>query len=66
MRDEEKRFMTLTPGVNVIKNFTAAIYEFLKLARVFVPGKTFQPSLMFVGKAIAFPIKESFSYSTLG
>ncbi len=35
---------------NPIKLFTAVIYDFhYKL--VFVPGKPFQPSLMFVGKA---------------
>jgi len=30
------------PVVNVIKLFTAVIYEFLQLARVFVLGKLFQ------------------------
>ncbi len=34
------------PGANVIKLFTAVIYE----ARVFVPSKIFQPSMMFVVK----------------
>jgi hypothetical protein len=29
------------PGTNVIKLFTAVIYEFSKKARVFVPGKAF-------------------------
>ncbi len=28
MRDERKSFMTLTPGANVVKLFTAVIYEF--------------------------------------
>jgi hypothetical protein len=40
-------------GVNVIKLFTAVSYNFLKEARAFVPGKPFQPSLMFAGKAEA-------------
>ncbi len=38
-------------GANPIKIFTAAIYEFSKKARVFVPGKPFQPSPMFVSEA---------------
>ncbi len=33
---------------NVLKLFTAAIYEFLYLDRVFVPGKTLQTCLVFV------------------
>jgi hypothetical protein len=33
------------------KLFTAVIYELFKQARVFVPGKPFQPSLMFVGES---------------
>jgi hypothetical protein len=33
---------------------------------VFVPGKPFQLSLMFNGKAGAYPIEEPFGSSTLG
>ncbi len=44
-----KMFKKSTPGVNVIKLFTAENYGFSKLARDFVPGKPFQPSLMFCG-----------------
>ncbi len=33
---------------------------------MFVPGKLFQPSQMFAGKAGAYPSEASFSYSTLG
>ena len=44
-----------TQGANPIKPFTAVIYEFLEQARVFLPGKPFQPSLMFAGKARAYP-----------
>ena len=32
-------------GANVIRLFTAVSYDFSWLARVFVPGKPFQPSL---------------------
>ncbi len=35
----------------VLKLFTAVIYEFLLQVRVYVPGKPFQRSLMFEGKA---------------
>ncbi len=37
-----------------------------KLARVFVSGKPFHPSLMFMGKVGAYPNKAPFSCSTLG
>ncbi len=47
---DKKSFITLAPGVNVIKPFTIVIY-YSCLARVFVPRKIFQPSLMLVGKA---------------
>jgi hypothetical protein len=41
-------FVNLSPaGPNIIKPFMAIIYE----ARVFVPVKPLQPSLMFAGKA---------------
>ncbi len=33
---------------------------------MFVLGKPLQPSLMFAGKAVAYPIEAPFSYSTLG
>jgi hypothetical protein len=42
-------------GTNVIKLFKAVIYQCLQYARVFVPGKPFQPSLMFVGKGRSLP-----------
>ena len=59
--------MRLPPaGANVIKLFTAVIYKFSYSVRVFVPGKIFQPSLMFVGKAGAYPVEEPFRCSTLG
>ncbi len=39
------------PSVNPVKLFTAVIYDFSQKARVFVPGKPYQTSLMCVGKA---------------
>ncbi len=56
----------LIPGANVIKLFSAVNYDFLKYARVFVPGKPFQPSLMSSGKAGAYLSEAAFMYSTLG
>jgi hypothetical protein len=50
-----KSFMTLTPGANVIKPSMVVIYEFSFKARMFVSGRPFQPSLMFVGKAWSLP-----------
>ncbi len=47
-------FEILKPGLNVIKLCTDIIYECLQKARVFVPGRPFQPSLMFVVKAGAY------------
>jgi len=44
-------------GANVIKPFTAVIYEWSLLAILLVPGRRFQPSLIFVGKAISLPKK---------
>ncbi len=38
----------------------AVIYEFSKEAWVFVPGKPFEPSLMFAGKEGAHPSEEPF------
>jgi len=40
--------MLYTPGANAIKLFTAVSYAF-------APGKPFQPSLLFVGKARSIP-----------
>ncbi len=44
-----KSFITLAPGQNITKLFTAVMYEGLQKARVFVPGRPFQSNLMFVG-----------------
>jgi hypothetical protein len=44
----------LTPGAIVIKLFTVVSYDFSQLATMFVLGKPFQLSLVFVGKAGAY------------
>jgi len=62
----KKCFVKLTPGPNVIKHFTAVIYECYKLVGVFVPGKHFQPSLMFESKAGAYTSEAPFRCSTVG
>ncbi len=46
---------TNTPGACIIKHFMSVIYGFSNLARVFVPGKPFQSSLMFAGEARSLP-----------
>ncbi len=56
----------LQPGANVIKLFRALSCEFLQYTRAFVPGKPFQPSLMFVGKAGAYLSGAPFQWTTLG
>ncbi len=38
---------------NVTKHFTSIIYKYSKEVRVFVPGRPFQPNIMFVGEARA-------------
>jgi len=43
-----KSFATLTHGTKVTEHFTAVIYECSLYVRVLVPGRHFQPSLMFV------------------
>ncbi len=42
-------------GLNVVKHFRAVICECSWKARFFVPGKSFQPSLIFEGKARSQP-----------
>ncbi len=37
------------------KTFLTVIYEFLQKGGVFVPGRPFQPILMFAGKARSLP-----------
>jgi hypothetical protein len=45
-----KKFYKMDPGANVIRLFTAVSYNFFCNEPVFVPGKPFQPSLLFMGK----------------
>jgi len=45
----------LTPAPNVKNLFTLRIYKCSYEARVFVPGKPFQPSLLFACKARSLP-----------
>jgi hypothetical protein len=54
------------PRLNVTKLLTAVIYQCSLQARVFVPGKHFQPSLMFSGELRAFPCVANFGCSTQG
>ncbi len=54
------------PGANVMKLFTAVNYKRSQNAIAFAPGKLFQLSLMFAGKAGAYPSKALFRCSTLG
>jgi len=53
-----KSFITLGPGLNFIKLFTSIIYECSKKARVFTPGKHFQPSLILWVMSGEYPIVE--------
>ncbi len=46
----EKKITLTGPGANVIQLFTSVIYECPSKARLFVPGKPFQPSIMLVEK----------------
>ncbi len=52
---KKKSKATLTPWPNVIKLFTAVIYECSLKARMLVPGKIFHTSIMFTSKAKSFP-----------
>jgi hypothetical protein len=56
----------LLPEACTIKLVTAVIYGFLQLARVFVPGKHLQPSLLSAGKAGAYLSEAPFRCPTLG
>jgi hypothetical protein len=47
--------MRFTPGPNVKKLFMVIIYKYSLEAGVFVPGRPFKPSFMFVGKARSIP-----------
>ncbi len=51
---------------NGIKLFTVLIYEQVQSARVFVPGRPFQPCLIFPSKAAAYPSGPHFKCCPLG
>ncbi len=61
-----KEFYNIGSWAQSNETFLSVTSEFLQLARVFVPDKPFQPSLMFGGKAGVFHIEEPFSCSSLG
>jgi hypothetical protein len=52
---QQRRVDQVQSGANVIKLFTSVSYDFSLYIRAFVPGKPFQPSLMFVGKSRSLP-----------
>ncbi len=54
----------LASGTNVKHLFTTIIYQCLLQAKVFVPGRPFQPSQMFDGKAIPHLSEAPFMSST--
>jgi hypothetical protein len=54
--------MLFRTEANVMKLLTAVSYEFLYYAGAFVPGKPFQPSQMFAGKAEAYPSEAPFRF----
>jgi hypothetical protein len=53
-------------GGPVLKNFLRPKFTDFSNKLVFVPGKPFQPCLMFVGKAGAYPSETPFRGSTIG
>ncbi len=59
-------FMTSATGANVINLFKAISYNFCSKLEAFVPGKSFQPSLIFGGKAGAYPRVEHLKGTSLG
>jgi hypothetical protein len=61
-----KRIKILTPWPHAIKLVMSVIYKFTYKARVFVPDKPFQHSLLIVGKTEADLSEEPFRCSTLG
>ncbi len=61
-----KRAWLISVCSNPLEPFKAVIYGFLQQARVFVPGRSLKSSLMFRGKARAYPSEAPFRCSTLG
>jgi hypothetical protein len=66
MLKNKQIFIPLSPRPNVVNLFMAVIYECSLKARVFVPGKPFQPSLIFVSGAKAYPREAPFRCSIVG
>jgi len=57
--------ISLGLGANAINLFTPIMYKCLLQARVFVPKRPFQPSIMSASKAEAYLSEETFRRSTL-
>jgi hypothetical protein len=60
-----KSFITLVPRLNLIKLFTVVIYGSSYYARLFITGRPFQPSLMFLSKARILPYNGAFEGASL-
>ncbi len=68
--DTDKRASLLRCYINYCAkafwNFKRTLFTNFRNKLVFVPGKPFLPSLMFVGKAGAYPSEASFRCSAIG
>jgi hypothetical protein len=60
---DRKKVDNIEPRPCITKLITAVIYGFPLCAKVFVPDKPFQPSLMFVDKAGSYPSESPFRCS---
>ncbi len=60
-----KKFYTIGPGPNILK-LSCPLFTNFRNKLAYGPGKPFQPSLMFVGKAGACLSEVAFSCSSLG
>ncbi len=63
---KERGYVKLPPGPIVNEYYKPLIYDYFQLAILFVPGKPFQPSLMFSSKVKAFLSEAHFRCPTLG
>jgi hypothetical protein len=54
-KNTTKLIISFLASACTIKLITAVIYGLPSYARVYVPGKPFKPSLVFVGKAWSLP-----------
>jgi len=48
-------FLLSLPWPNITNHFTTAICDYLSSAKLFVPGRPYQPRLMVMGKARSLP-----------